>query len=219
MNTAGNIAHWLGVGWAGLCDEPVGAAPPARSVVGYPSGAALMVRTDAWRALGGFDARYFMYGEDQDLGMRLRLAGWEVGIEPAARIAHDYSFTKGDYKWFHLERNRWWTVLGDYPGPLLALVLPALLAFEVALLAVAARGGWLRAKLRSQVAVVRELPQILARRREVQATRQVSAAQFASGLSASLESPYLEGAADLPLLPALQRGYWRAVRALLALGG
>ncbi len=219
VNTAGNIAHWLGVGWAGLCDEPVTAAPAVRADVGYPSGAALMVRGSAWRALGGFDPRYFMYGEDQDLGMRLRLAGWGLGIEPAARIAHDYDFVKGDYKWFHLERNRWWTVLGDYPGALLALVLPALLAFELALLPVAAKGGWLKAKLRSQAAVLRELPAILRRRREVQATRTVSAREFADGLSASLESPYLAGAASIPLLPALQRGYWRAVRALLALGG
>ena len=75
-----------------------------------------------------------MYGEDLDLGLRLRLAGQGVGIVPAARADHDYAFVKGDYKWFHLERNRWWTMLGAYPAPLLALVLPALLAFEVALL-------------------------------------------------------------------------------------
>jgi len=219
VNTAGNIAHWLGVGWAGLCDEPVGAAPAARTEVGYPSGAALMVRGPAWRSLGGFDPRYFMYGEDQDLGLRLRLAGWGLGIEPAARIAHDYDFVKGDYKWFHLERNRWWTVLSDYPGPLLLLVLPALLAFELALLPVAAKGGWLRAKLRSQLAVVRDLPAILRRRTGVQATRTVSARTFAGALSSSLDSPYLAGAASVPLLPALQRAYWRGVLMLLSLGG
>ncbi len=85
-----------------------------------------------------------MYGEDLDLSLRLRLAGWGVGVVPAARVEHDYDFAKGDYKWFHLERNRWWTLLAAYPAPLLALLAPALLAFELALLAVAARGGWLR---------------------------------------------------------------------------
>ena len=35
---------------------------------------------------------------------------------PAARVEHDYEFAKGDYKWFQLERNRWWTVLGAYPA-------------------------------------------------------------------------------------------------------
>ena len=88
-----------------------------------------------------------MYGEDLDLSLRLRLAGWGVGVVPAARVEHDYEFAKGDYKWFHLERNRWWTVLARLSRRRCwRCVAPALLAFELALLAVAARGGWLRAE-------------------------------------------------------------------------
>ena len=56
-----------------------------------------------------------MYGEDLDLSLRLRLAGWGVGVVPAARVAHDYAFAKGDYKWFYLERNRWWTMTRRLP--------------------------------------------------------------------------------------------------------
>jgi GT2 family glycosyltransferase len=213
VNTAGNVVHWLGFGWAGGLEEPVAAAPPDDREVGFPSGAALVVRRDHWQAVGGFDGRYFMYGEDLDLGLRLRLAGHGVGIVPAARADHDYSFVKGDYKWHYLERNRWWTVLGAYPAPLLALVLPALLAFELALLPAAWRGGWLRPKLRAQLDVVRALPAILRRRRGVQATRAISAREFARGLTAALDSPLLAGAPGV--LDRLQRGYWRAVVALL----
>ena len=81
-----------------------------------------------------------MYCEDLDLSLRLRLAGWEVGIAPAARVEHAYDFDKGARKWFLLERNRWWTILADYPPRLLALLAPGLLAQELALLGVAARG-------------------------------------------------------------------------------
>src|SRR5919199_1058433 len=49
--------------------------------------------------------------------------------------------------------------------------VPALLAFEGALLAAAWRGGWLGARLRAQAAVIRLLPAMLRRRRAVQATR------------------------------------------------
>ena len=45
------------------------------------------------------------------------------------------SFAKGDYKWFYLERNRWWTLLGVYPRRCSRCSRPALLAFELALLA------------------------------------------------------------------------------------
>jgi N-acetylglucosaminyl-diphospho-decaprenol L-rhamnosyltransferase len=213
VNTAGNEVHFLGFGWAGRCGQPVAAAETAE--VGFASGAALVVRREAWDAAGGFDARYFMYGEDLDLCLRLRLAGWAIGIEPAARVEHDYEFAKGAYKWFYLERNRWWTILAAYPPRLLALLAPALVCFELALLPAAWRGGWLGAKLRAQAAVVRLLPAMLRRRRLVQATKRVPDAAFAAALTSSLDSPYLALAGKVPGLRAAQAAYWRAVRAAL----
>jgi hypothetical protein len=215
INTAGNVVHYLGFGWAGGLDAPVASVEQEPHPVGFGSGAALVVRRSAWREEGGFDPRYWMYGEDLDLCLRLRLAGWEIGVVPAARVAHEYAFTKGDYKWFYLERNRWWTVLSAYPGSLLALLAPALAAFELVLLAAAWRGGWLRPKLRAQAAVVRELRPILARRREVQARRRISTREFAEAFDASLDSPNLAMGRAVPGAEPLQRLYWQAVLALL----
>lgn len=215
VNTAGNYVHFLGFGWSGELDRPVSSVPAARRVVGFASGAALVVRRFAWDSCGGFDPRYFMYGEDLDLSLRLRLAGWEVGVEPAARVDHDYAFTKGDYKWFYLERNRWWTLVGVYPGALLALLAPALLLFELALLVAAWKGGWLRAKLRSWVAVAREFPAMLDRRREIQATRRVSPRRFAEGLTTSLDSPHLQLAHAIPGAVRTQAAVFSALRRLL----
>jgi GT2 family glycosyltransferase len=216
INSAGNVAHYLGVSWAGRCGQPVSMAPREPVEVTFASGAALVVRRDLWELLDGFDERWFMYCEDLDLGLRLWLRGWGVGIAPAARVEHDYDFEKGARKWFLLERNRWWTILSDYPAPVLLLLAPALLAAELALLGVAARGGWLREKLRAQAAVARSLPAMLARRRRVQAARTVGAAEFARRLSADLESPYLGPLAEVGLLAAAQRGYWALVVRLLA---
>jgi N-acetylglucosaminyl-diphospho-decaprenol L-rhamnosyltransferase len=215
INTAGNVTHFLGIGWAGRCGEPLANAPREPVDVGFPSGAALVVRQADWDRLGGFDERYFMYCEDMDLGLRLRLAGRGVGIAPAACVEHDYEFAKGKQKWFLLERNRWWTVLSDYPPRLLLLLAPALLLSEVGLLAVAARGGWLGAKLRAQAAVARELPRIVERRRRVQARRAVSERAFAEGLSAELDNPNLGGLAGVRVLALAQRAYWAAVFRLL----
>jgi N-acetylglucosaminyl-diphospho-decaprenol L-rhamnosyltransferase len=125
INTAGNVAHFLGMGWAGRCGEPVAKAPRERVEVDFASGAALVVRREAWERVGGFEDSYFMYGEDLDLALRLWSAGWAVGVEPKATVEHEYEFAKGERKWFLLERNRWWTVLSDYPAALLALLLPA----------------------------------------------------------------------------------------------
>lgn len=211
LNTRGGVVHWLGMGWADGCGQ---AAPPPEAApqeIAFPSGAALAVRREAWDRAGGFAPEYFAYGEDLDLGLRLWLGGHGVGLVPAARVTHDYEFEKGAYKWFLLERNRWWTVLADYPPAVLALVAPALLAAEPALLAVAARGGWLRAKLRAQLAVLRSLPWALARRRRVQATRRIGAAEFAGRLTASLDSDFLPALASQGVLARAQAAYWRAV--------
>ena len=215
INTAGNVTHFLGMGWAGRCGQPVDHAPRTPVEVDFASGAALVLRREAWQVVGGFDERYFMYGEDLDLALRLWSTGWGVGVVPSARVEHDYEFAKGARKWFLLERNRWWTVLSDYPGILLLLLLPALFAAEIAVMATAARDGWLHAKLRSQAVLLKELPAVLRRRREVQASRTVPTGELARHLSASLESPYLGGLAHQPLVANVQRSYWSAVCALL----
>jgi GT2 family glycosyltransferase len=215
INTSGGVTHFLGMGWAGRIGEPADPAPGSPREVDFASGAALCARRDAWDEVGGFDERYFMYGEDLDLGLRMWLSGHGVGVVPAARVEHDYEFDKGKRKWFLLERNRWWTVLSDYPAGLLILLLPALLAAELVLVVVAARGGWLGSKLRSQAAVLRALPQILARRRSVQAHRAVGAAQLSERMSATLDNPYLGRPARAPGVAAVQRSYWDAVRGVL----
>jgi N-acetylglucosaminyl-diphospho-decaprenol L-rhamnosyltransferase len=176
----------------------------------------MVVRREAWLSLGGLDEEYFMYGEDLDLGLRMWLAGYSVGMVPSARVIHGYEFDKGRSKWFWLERNRWRTVLSVYPAALLALLAPALLAAELGLLAVAARQGWLGAKLRAQAAVIGGLRSTLGRRREVQRGRQVGAREFAAQLTSSLDSPYL-AAANSPWIEVPQALYWRLVRRALAL--
>ncbi|MCK9900288.1 glycosyltransferase family 2 protein [Frankia sp. Cpl3] len=56
--------------------------------VGVVTGCLLLVRRDLFERLGGFDPRFFMYGEDTDLSMRVRSAGYRPVVTPAAAIVH-----------------------------------------------------------------------------------------------------------------------------------
>jgi GT2 family glycosyltransferase len=56
--------------------------------VDWISGAAMLLRTGACRAVGGFDETFFMYVEDLDLCWRLRQAGHGVFLVPEARAVH-----------------------------------------------------------------------------------------------------------------------------------
>lgn len=218
VNTDGGVVHYLGIGWAGRCGRALSELAEEDRETAFPSGAAMVVRRRAWTAGGGLDPGYFMYGEDLDLGLRLWLSGSRVGVAARARVLHGYEFDKGASKWFWLERNRWRTVLSVYPAALLVALAPALLAAELGLLAIAARDGWLAAKLRAQRAVLSGLVVTLARRRRLQRERRIGALEFSRQLTCSLDSPYLEGAGS-PWLNVPQAAYWRLVRGALALLG
>ena len=150
-----------------------------------------------------------------DLSLRLHLAGERVGIEPSARVDHDYSFAKGLEKWRLLERNRWALILAVYPLPLLILLAPALAATELALLPAAAAGGWLGPKLHASAETLRALPRLRRERRAVQASRSVSALELAGWLTPDLGSTYLGAAGRSRALHAVLRAYWWGVRAAL----
>jgi len=51
-------------------------------------GACQIVRTELMRNLGGFDEEFFLYGEDQDLCLRIRKEGYRIGHVGDAVILH-----------------------------------------------------------------------------------------------------------------------------------
>jgi GT2 family glycosyltransferase len=220
VNTSGGVIHFTGIAWSGAAGSPVSSAPTGALEVPFLSGTCLAIPRETWQRHGGFDATFFMYCEDVDLSLRLRLAGGRLGLEPAARVDHGYDFAKGPAKWRRLEANRWATMIRAYPGPLLAVVAPALLATELALLPIAAAGGWLGPKLAAARDTATGLPRLLRERRAIQAQRQVSAAELARWLTPDLDSVYLGRAATFAPLRWGLRAYWTlARRALGAPGG
>jgi GT2 family glycosyltransferase len=81
----GRLLGWLpAAGRRSYRFNPPRQAGPAPWVLG----AALGVRRSAFEEVGGFDESFFMYFEEVDLCMRLRLAGWEVHYVPEAEIVH-----------------------------------------------------------------------------------------------------------------------------------
>lgn len=214
VNSAGNPVHFTGIVWAGGHGRPLAEAPAAGEVPAA-SGACLAIPLSRWREVGGFPEEFFMYHEDVDLSVRLRSAGWPVGIEPAAVVAHAYEFGANEDKWRWLERNRLAFLVRTYPGALLALLAPALLATELGLLAVSAGGGWGRQKLRANLEFLRWLPRLLRERRRVQRQRTVGAGEFAAWLTPDLDSELISPLVRTWPVRLVLRTYWRLVRLLL----
>ena len=52
------------------------------------TGCLLLMPAALWRGLGGFDPAFWMYGEDQDLAVRLKRAGYRPVVTPDAVLTH-----------------------------------------------------------------------------------------------------------------------------------
>lgn len=64
------------------------AIPPRTEQIEVLSGACVMVRREAFEAVGGFTEQYFMYGEDADLCFKIARAGYGVYYTPETNIIH-----------------------------------------------------------------------------------------------------------------------------------
>ena len=145
----------------------------------------------------------------------LRLAGGRLGLESGARVDHDYEFEKGPGKWRRLERNRWATLIRTYPAGLLGLLLPALLATELALSRSRSRAAGSRRSSPHGSTCSAGCRGCGGSGSAIQATRRITPAEFAQRLTADLDSAYLGAAGRSRVLRALLRAYWSGVRALL----
>lgn len=67
-----------------------------------------LVRREAWNAVGGYEAGFFLYRNDTDLALKLLGAGLDVCYDPAWRAMHDSPhIAVRRVKWFYLSTRNW----------------------------------------------------------------------------------------------------------------
>ena len=105
------------------------------------------IRHDLFKKLGGFDEKFFVYGEEMDLSWRARIAGESIELIRAARVHHaafgctDQKGRTTEFRRFYANRNQILTILKNAHGPLLLLALN-----HIALITVEAIAGALLAR-------------------------------------------------------------------------
>ena len=157
----------------------------------WPDGCAAMYRKEMLDAIGGFDEDFFAYGDDAELGLRARIAGWKCIYAPKAVVRHHRGSTMGKASARRLaliERNRVLLAVKLFPWRLLWLN-PFYFAGRLAAGALMAhRGegdtahfpGW-RGKIRMAAALVRGdlaalplVPKMLRKRARIARIRKLS---------------------------------------------
>ncbi len=157
----------------------------------WPDGCAAMYRREMLDQIGGFDEDFFAYADDAELGLRGRIAGWKCLYMPAARVRHHRGATLGvrsERRLVLIERNRVLLAAKLFPWSLLWLNGAYYLTRLAAGLWAAAthkgevgRFPGLSGKtmaalslLKGDLAALRLLPRMLAKRRAVRRIRKLS---------------------------------------------
>jgi GT2 family glycosyltransferase len=161
----------------------------------WPDGCAAMYRREMLDQIGGFDEDFFAYGDDAELGLRARIAGWRCLYAPAAVARHHRGATLGkgsDWRLKLIERNRVLLALKLFPWSLLWLNPFFYLARLAAGVALAGRGGndtahfpgfggklrIAKALLTGDLAALRMAPLMLRKRREIRRIRKLTPGQL-----------------------------------------
>jgi GT2 family glycosyltransferase len=136
--------------------------------------------------IGLLDEDFFYSCEDIDLAWRAQLAGWKCVYAPKAIVYHKLSATGGGATAsFYDGRNFIYVIAKDYPSSLWKKYRGAIIRQQWSLFTEALsawRGEAARARMRGMISGVLHLPQLLRKRRRIQATRQVDDAYLLSVL-------------------------------------
>ena len=85
----------------------------------YAHGAAMMISRKASEKVGLMFDNFFLYYEELDWCERIRKAGFEIYVEPRARVYHKESATVGassTLKTYYINRNRIYFMRRNYSG-------------------------------------------------------------------------------------------------------
>ena len=134
--------------------------------------------------IGFFDPDFGSYCEDVDLSWRAQLAGYRCVYVPSAVLYHKVSATgSGPIRSFFVARNTIWTLVKNLPAGVWRRHRAEIVAAQWHRFLDAARawrGRAARATIRGQVAALRGLPRMLAKRRLIPAGRRVDDAYVES---------------------------------------
>jgi GT2 family glycosyltransferase len=216
INAGENQIHLTGIAWCGRFEDPPEDAPPRDVLI--TTGAAMLVRSELYRRLDGYCDDFFLFYEDPDICLRTWLVGEEVWYVPRAVVTHHYSFGTGTKKWFYLERHRMLSLLSTLRPTTLLVLLPLLLATELALLAVARNEGWLKEKLAAYRSVWAARRWIVARHRKLERMRVRPDAAIIGRFQRTVDSKQVQSGVARRVRPLLL-AYGSAAIALIRLLG
>jgi GT2 family glycosyltransferase len=217
--------HFLGLMATRNTDVPV-SRPAERETPSQTTSivtACFLIDREAWNGTDLFDGSFGFNLEDHDFGVRARIYGHGLWVDPGATVLHGsgtpgLSYRPGlvpsECRIFYLIRNRWIVIGKCYSVRTLIVLAPALVFYELLQLAWLLRNRQGHIWWRAAGDLTGQRKRILAARRAVQRQRRVTDAGILRDgpLPITAEVRERAGRYGLPWAERLLRGYWRLTR-------
>jgi GT2 family glycosyltransferase len=145
-----------------------------------------IIRREVFDYVGGFDPDYFIYDDDTDLSVRVRLLGYRVLFVPSSVVIHRGGVMRGvsGKMLFHSSKNRFYTVLKNYELKNVWWRFSILTFFTLLVSAgffVTKKHQEATATLKGVINPITELPKIWKKRLLFQAKRRVKDSELVKG--------------------------------------
>ncbi len=144
INTSGGMMHVAGFGYArdnGKREEGRRDVLHTPEEIAYASGAAVLCRVSALQKVGLLEEGFFMYHEDLEMGLRLKIAGYINVLAERSIGYHDYTFGGNRKKFVWMEAYRFVVLAAYLRVSTMLLLAPLWLAIEIGTVVMMARSG------------------------------------------------------------------------------
>lgn len=183
VNADGIDVNYLGISWCSNYKRKF--EPTEDKEIGCASGCSLMIKKSVFEEIGGMDDDYFMYHDDVDLSLRIRLAGYKIFLSSKSLVSHKYEFKRQTKdKFFNLEKNRLMTLLKCYRKKTLFLLGPAFIFHELCICGYSLISGTIVDKLRSYLYILKNIKSILKKRSRI--VRRISDREILTAMKGSI---------------------------------
>lgn len=165
MDDAGDELSWYGAAVKRGHNEPA-ADYQEESEIFSPCAGACLYRREFLLKTGGFDAAFFAYLEDVDLGFRGRLLGYRYLYEPKAKVLHKgHGASLAHSRYVELiTRNRLLLFAKNMPARLLLRHAAKLIYGQIYFMVIYAR-PW--SSLKGYLSFLAEFPRVMSKRRQM----------------------------------------------------
>ncbi len=217
INSLGNVIHFLGFGFTSGYGEPDREISGYPDIKGYASGCSFIIRATVIDKIGGYNEEFYMYHDDLELSLKVKLAGYKIILAPRSIIFHKYEFSRSTQMVYYMERNRYLTLLTFYPTYLIILITLPGVIMDIGMMFFSIIKGWFKEELKiySYFLQTRNYDKIIQERARIKEFKVRPFRSLAKDFSGKIEFSEIANPILKYLVNPLLNIYWQIVRLII----